>query len=331
LGSTSITTNPDGDLISEIRYTPWGEVRSGSSSTKYQYTGQYNEGEIDLLWYSFRHYDPELGHFVQPDSLVSDPANSQSFNRYSYVNNSPLNYNDPTGHKPCWATKKYTCNLTADDIEDLLQSDEGTDFLNNLLKETNTIVIFACGMGLNLDCKGGKKIPFLGKDYASYGGVQPLYYYSYGLSNIKYFGAGSQTLAEYQQKIADYILANSNSNFILVGHSLGADAILGAMNIIHNLDSSNYSRIKGVMLLDAGAGVNRTSNEGIIKGLRDAGVPVALFHSQEYLNAIPGTITLSPSSVLAPDAAGHLDMAVNPNVFLQSGPIFYSWILMLGQ
>ncbi len=29
---------------------------------------------------------------------MPDPGNPQSFNRYSYVNNSPVNYTDPTGH-----------------------------------------------------------------------------------------------------------------------------------------------------------------------------------------------------------------------------------------
>ena len=35
---------------------------------------------------------------LTPDSIVPDPANPQSYNRYSYVYNSPLNFTDPTGH-----------------------------------------------------------------------------------------------------------------------------------------------------------------------------------------------------------------------------------------
>lgn len=41
---------------------------------------------------------PEVGRFASPDTLVPDPGNPQSFNRYSYVNNSPTNFTDPTGH-----------------------------------------------------------------------------------------------------------------------------------------------------------------------------------------------------------------------------------------
>ncbi len=40
----------------------------------------------------------ELGRFAQADSIISDPYNPQSLNRYSYVLNNPLKYTDPTGH-----------------------------------------------------------------------------------------------------------------------------------------------------------------------------------------------------------------------------------------
>lgn len=38
---------------------------------------------------------------LTPDSIVPDPTNPQSYNRYSYVNNRPLNFADPTGHREC--------------------------------------------------------------------------------------------------------------------------------------------------------------------------------------------------------------------------------------
>ena len=49
--------------------------------------------------YKARFYSPMLGRFLQPDSLIPDPANPQAWNRYSYVANNPVNLNDPTGHK----------------------------------------------------------------------------------------------------------------------------------------------------------------------------------------------------------------------------------------
>jgi RHS repeat-associated protein len=101
LGSTSITTDAAGLVSSEQRYTAWGEVRysSGSAGTKYTYTGQYSDSYINLLWYGSRHYDPALGRFISPDTIVPVATQAtQAYDRYGYVNNNPLRYNDPTGH-----------------------------------------------------------------------------------------------------------------------------------------------------------------------------------------------------------------------------------------
>ena len=45
-----------------------------------------------------RLYDPVLGRFISADSIIPAPGNMQAFNRYSYVDNNPLKYTDPSGH-----------------------------------------------------------------------------------------------------------------------------------------------------------------------------------------------------------------------------------------
>jgi len=99
LGSTSLTTNASGGLISEMKYKAWGEVRSstGTTPTDYTYTGQYSHtADFGLMFYNARWYDPSLGRFAQADSIV--PGGVQGLDRYAYVNNNPLRYTDPTGH-----------------------------------------------------------------------------------------------------------------------------------------------------------------------------------------------------------------------------------------
>ena len=44
--------------------------------------------------------DSATGVFLSADSLISQPGYTQSYNRYGYVNNNPLSYNDPSGHCP---------------------------------------------------------------------------------------------------------------------------------------------------------------------------------------------------------------------------------------
>jgi hypothetical protein len=41
--------------------------------------------------------DPKLGRFMQADPFIPHPLSSQSFNRYSYVQNSPVSRIDPSG------------------------------------------------------------------------------------------------------------------------------------------------------------------------------------------------------------------------------------------
>jgi hypothetical protein len=48
--------------------------------------------------YNARMYSPELGRFIQPDTIVPDISDLQSFNRYYYVNNNPLRFTDSNGH-----------------------------------------------------------------------------------------------------------------------------------------------------------------------------------------------------------------------------------------
>lgn len=43
-----------------------------------------------------------IGRFLSPDSVMFDPMDLQSLNRYSYVLNNPLKLNDPTGNWPNW-------------------------------------------------------------------------------------------------------------------------------------------------------------------------------------------------------------------------------------
>jgi hypothetical protein len=42
---------------------------------------------------------PYINRFLQPDTIIPELSNPQSWNRFSYVENNPIAYNDPSGHK----------------------------------------------------------------------------------------------------------------------------------------------------------------------------------------------------------------------------------------
>ena len=99
LGSSTLTTDKYGNKVSEIRYKPWGEIRSYAATppanaqdpdyyqtNRYTFTGQYSDSTINLLWCGSRHYDPALGRFIQPDSIVPVASQGvQAHDRYAYV------------------------------------------------------------------------------------------------------------------------------------------------------------------------------------------------------------------------------------------------------
>ena len=77
LGSTSLTTNASGQVVSELRYKAWGETRFayGTTPTKYQYTGQYSYvSDFGLHFYNARWYDSSLGRFNQPDTIIPEQS-----------------------------------------------------------------------------------------------------------------------------------------------------------------------------------------------------------------------------------------------------------------
>jgi RHS repeat-associated protein len=100
LGSTSLSTDADGDELYRRGYYPYGEERYavGVAVTDYGFTGQREEAYIDLIEMGARWYDSSLGRWLSADTIVPDPGNPQSLNRYAYVRNNPLRYVDPSGH-----------------------------------------------------------------------------------------------------------------------------------------------------------------------------------------------------------------------------------------
>jgi len=85
LGSTSATVNAAGVLLSSLKYSAFGELRSGTAATDYLYIGQRQEAEIGLYFYVSRFFDPSLGRFISPDTLVPGAGDPQAYDRYSYT------------------------------------------------------------------------------------------------------------------------------------------------------------------------------------------------------------------------------------------------------
>jgi RHS repeat-associated protein len=99
LSSTSVMADANGETTGTIKFTPFGGtwLTTGTIATDKKFTGQRLD-DTGLYYYGARYYDATIGRFISPDSIVPDPANPQTFNRYSYCLNNPLKYVDPSGN-----------------------------------------------------------------------------------------------------------------------------------------------------------------------------------------------------------------------------------------
>jgi RHS repeat-associated protein len=99
LGSPRWITNSSGGLVRHLRYEPFGRSLDDNLPLRYRHAGEEVSERLTHLG-GVRQYNSAIGRMMQPDSLIPDPANPQSLNRYAYAYNEPLGYVDPSGH---WA------------------------------------------------------------------------------------------------------------------------------------------------------------------------------------------------------------------------------------
>jgi RHS repeat-associated protein len=75
-------------------------MNASSAENRFKFTGHERDGEsgLDHAW--FRQYASKTGRWMTPDPgglAVVDPFNPQTWNRYAYVLNDPINLRDPSG------------------------------------------------------------------------------------------------------------------------------------------------------------------------------------------------------------------------------------------
>jgi RHS repeat-associated protein len=143
LGSTSLLSTISGTLVisSTTRFLPFGDYRVEPEAglTDVGFTGHRQQDNVGLIFMRARFYMPYLNRFLQPDTIVPDPSNPQSLNRYSYVNNNPLRYTDPTGH----------CVEGSEDFEECMQ------WVDQIHNSWDTIFVEVCiGGGFIGGCQG---------------------------------------------------------------------------------------------------------------------------------------------------------------------------------
>ena len=112
---------------SKARFDPFGAMTTtpttNPSISNHGFTGHRHNNtgtnDLGLIYMNARYYLPEVGRFISPDTIVPEPGNPQSFNRYAYTNNNPMGYTDSTGH---WLESALDLAFIAYDIYDIQQN-----------------------------------------------------------------------------------------------------------------------------------------------------------------------------------------------------------------
>ena len=109
LGSPRVITDQNGVVTSRKDFAAFGDETLTAQRTaglgytppsvRQDYTGYQKDGESGLEYAQARYYNSSHGRFTSVDPLTASASirNPQTFNRYSYVLNSPYKFTDPLG------------------------------------------------------------------------------------------------------------------------------------------------------------------------------------------------------------------------------------------
>lgn len=114
LGSILAISDQAGNKLEQRHFDAWGnfthlQIGNGPVITDKNiinntsllldrgYTSHEHFAEVGIIHMNGRLYDPLLRRFLNADEYIQDPYNTQNYNKYGYVLNNPLIYNDPSG------------------------------------------------------------------------------------------------------------------------------------------------------------------------------------------------------------------------------------------
>lgn len=99
LGSTRVLTNSSGVVTDRYDYDAFGRIlnQTGNTENLYLFAGEQRDFATGFDYLRARFLNPVTGRFMSRDPAPSRPDMPLTANRYSYVENNPLNLIDPSG------------------------------------------------------------------------------------------------------------------------------------------------------------------------------------------------------------------------------------------
>jgi len=99
LGSIVGLSDHSQELVNTYTYDAYGNIRTivEGVENNYRFTGREWDEGINLYYLRSRYYSQVLGRFLNKDKYRGIQSQATSLNRYSYVENCPVNFIDATG------------------------------------------------------------------------------------------------------------------------------------------------------------------------------------------------------------------------------------------
>nr|WP_281358140.1 RHS repeat-associated core domain-containing protein [Saccharibacillus qingshengii] len=99
-GDVTGLVKADGTTLNRYTYDIWGNPLTADVQVEspFGYSGEFWDGDTGLQYLRSRWYDPSIGRFIQEDTFEGYVNRPSSLNPYTYVENNPLKYVDPSGY-----------------------------------------------------------------------------------------------------------------------------------------------------------------------------------------------------------------------------------------
>ncbi|EPY14888.1 Rhs family protein [Paenibacillus alvei A6-6i-x] len=90
-----------GNVLNRYTYDIWGNplVQEERVPNIFRYSGEYWDAATNLQYLRARWYDPSVGRLINEDTYEGELGNPLTLNLYTYVQNNPLKYIDPSGNR----------------------------------------------------------------------------------------------------------------------------------------------------------------------------------------------------------------------------------------
>jgi RHS repeat-associated protein len=222
--------------IHNLQYYPDGQEYTATNQNTDKFATYYRDQTTVLDYAQNRYYSSIMSRYMTADPYdrSMNPANPGTFNRYTYVNDDPVNRNDPTGLCP----PGYVPATTTAQLQSIVNAAE-TYVNQGLTHANNSHYVVSAGVLNAIDCTGLVAEALAGIAYTKTGFQAPSLQDQFNTSQIPSMFSQSSTW-----QVGDIIFFGNHAGIVtgvsngMVTSFVGSQTSTGPANV--NLTPGSY-------------------------------------------------------------------------------------------